>query len=216
MHVVSRAGGTFYLEGVAIEHVEAQQRLDKQEVNAQPDGPAPVTVAAEESTVRVAGDIVDSEFLTVDSHGVWVLLVVLGHGSDTVFGEELGLVQHPLEDLLETISANQRQKQSLVLATTLHTGNVSLCHILSILNKPIQPSLERRELLDQFWLKRENSIQRNQADERPHGELLGPRLAVRDSVIVEPTDVRFQINDKVKRSRTRLPHSTVRSLVLPT
>jgi hypothetical protein len=38
VHVFSRSLGTLNSEGIAVEHIEAQEGLDKQEVDAKPDG----------------------------------------------------------------------------------------------------------------------------------------------------------------------------------
>ena len=51
MHFVTRTSRAFNLETVAIEHVESQERLDKQEVHGNPDRTSPVTVASEQATL---------------------------------------------------------------------------------------------------------------------------------------------------------------------
>lgn len=107
MHVVPRPCGTFHLERISIEHVEPQKGLNKQEVDTQPDGSAPVAVSSEQSTVGISWYIANSECLAIDVHGIWVLLMVLGHRPDTVLGQELGFVQHPLENLLQAILTHQ-------------------------------------------------------------------------------------------------------------
>lgn len=84
VHVLARAGGTLDLERVAIEHVETEEGLDEQEVDAEPDRAAPVAVSTEERTVRLTGDVAHFECLAIDVHGVWVLFMVLGHGADAV------------------------------------------------------------------------------------------------------------------------------------
>jgi len=38
MHVIPRARGTFYFEGLSVEHVKAQERFNKEEIDTKPDG----------------------------------------------------------------------------------------------------------------------------------------------------------------------------------
>jgi hypothetical protein len=45
---------------VTPEQVEAEEGLDKEEVNAEPDRAAPVAVATEERGVGVTGEMIDS------------------------------------------------------------------------------------------------------------------------------------------------------------
>lgn len=98
-----------------------------------------------------------------------MLLVVLGHGADAVLGQELGLVEHALQDLLESVLAHQRQKQAVVFATTLHAGDVTLGDICLVLDEPVQPALEGWELVDNFRLQSQDSVQWNEANQRPDG-----------------------------------------------
>lgn len=79
-----------------------------------------------------------------------MLCVVLGQRPDAVICQEFGLVQHPLQDLLQSLSVHESQKQSVILATVPHTGNVAFGHIILILNEPVKSALEGRELVDDF------------------------------------------------------------------
>jgi len=38
MHVIPRARGTFYFEGISVEHVKTQKRFNEKEVDTKPDG----------------------------------------------------------------------------------------------------------------------------------------------------------------------------------
>ena len=54
------------------------QPLDQQVVDGQPDGPAPIGVAAEKLALRLGRPIVDGERVPVDRHAIWLRLVNLG------------------------------------------------------------------------------------------------------------------------------------------
>lgn len=78
MHLDATASGAFNLEIRPIEEVETLERLNQQKVDAEPDGPSPVAVAAKKSSVRVSGNVANFELLTLDFHGVGMLFVVFG------------------------------------------------------------------------------------------------------------------------------------------
>jgi len=75
------------------------------------------------------------------------------HGPDAVLGQELGLVEHALQYLLQAVPADQGQQEPVVLTATLHAGNVTLSYIRPVLNEPVDSSLERRELLHYLRLQ---------------------------------------------------------------
>lgn len=150
MHVLARAGGTFDLQRVAVEHVEAQEGLDKQEVYAKPHGTAPVAVAAEKGAVRFTGYVADFEGLAVDIHGIGVFFVVFRHRPDAVLGKEFCLVQHTFQNLFEPLSADEGEEESVVFAAVLHAGDVTLDYILLVLDEPVQSLSEGWELVDKI------------------------------------------------------------------
>lgn len=78
MHLVTGTHRAFYLQALPEEEIEALERLHEEEVDAQPDRPSPVTVAAEQPAVRVSRYVPDAEGLAVDVHGIGMVFVVLG------------------------------------------------------------------------------------------------------------------------------------------
>src|SRR5262245_42301518 len=76
-HEVARAGRVLHLDVAAKEVVKALQRLDEQEIHREPDGPAPVGVAAEESRGRLRRLVVDAIRLPVHLEHVGMPLVEL-------------------------------------------------------------------------------------------------------------------------------------------
>lgn len=78
MHFDATASRAFDLELGPVEEVESLERFNQQKVDAEPDRSSPVTVAAEQSSVRVSGNVANFELLTLDFHGVGILLVEFG------------------------------------------------------------------------------------------------------------------------------------------
>lgn len=78
VHIVTTSSGTLDLELGSVEEEETLQRLDQQEVDTEPDRSSPVAVATKEASVRVTRDIPNTEILTIDFHGEWILLVIFG------------------------------------------------------------------------------------------------------------------------------------------
>ncbi len=64
-----------HLEAVAIVLVEPLQTLDQEESRGKPNRTAPVRVAAEHATERVARPVVDTELFSVDLRRPRVVLV---------------------------------------------------------------------------------------------------------------------------------------------
>lgn len=77
VHVLTRAGRALDLETGAVEHVEPEQRLDKQKVHRHPDGATPIGVSTKEAGIRVTRNVADTKLLTIDIHAVGVIFVIL-------------------------------------------------------------------------------------------------------------------------------------------
>ena len=99
--------------------------------------------------------------------------------------EELILVKHALQDLLQSILADDGQQNTVALSSLSDTGHVSLCQIASILDEPVDSLLERRKFVDQLWFQSDGRIQRDQTHKRSHRKLLNPGAAPRNGIIVE-------------------------------
>jgi hypothetical protein len=70
---VSRASRALDLERFPVEEVITLERLDNEEVDREPDRATPVRVAAEEITVSLARDIIDTVFFVARAEDVWVV-----------------------------------------------------------------------------------------------------------------------------------------------
>ena len=185
VHHIARTCRALHLEGVAVEHVAAQERLDKQEVGCHPNRTAPVAVAAEKTAVGVAGQVFDLVLLAVHVHLHGVFLVELGQRSDTVRRKELLFVEHVLQDRLEAGLVDQRKQQTIILAADLHVGDVAACNIVAVLQEPLQALLEVGEPVNDLRLKCECSEQRDQTNQRADLHLVSPGTAPRNGVVVE-------------------------------
>lgn len=99
--------------------------------------------------------------------------------------EELVLVKHALEDLLQPILANDREQDSIALSTLADTGHISLSQITAVLDEPVNALLEGWKLVDELRLECDGRIQRNETDERPNGQLLDVGTAPGNGIVVE-------------------------------
>lgn len=126
MHVVTASRRALNLELGSVEEIEALERFYQEEVDTQPDGTSPVTVATKEATVRVAGNVADLEHLAIDVHGKGMVLVELGQGADSVVAKEFIFVQHTLQDLFQTILADYGEQNSVALSSLFDARHVSL------------------------------------------------------------------------------------------
>ena len=77
MHVITRASRTLNLQTLTVEHVETQERFDKQKVDGKPDWAPPVGIATEETGIGIARYIADSKILAIHFHAVWMFVVIL-------------------------------------------------------------------------------------------------------------------------------------------
>ena len=120
--LAARAGGAFDLELVAEKVVVLLQRLDQQEVDRKPYGPAPVRVAAEERRGRLAGLVVEHEALAVEREDERIGRVPLRQRANAVRAEEPVLVEHVRQDAPELVRIDEREAQPLLDAAMREVG----------------------------------------------------------------------------------------------
>src|SRR5467141_1720588 len=97
-HETARAGGARDLEIVAEEVMVLLQRLDDEEVDGKPHGPAPVGFSPKGSGCGLRRIIAHTVFLTAHGDHIGMILVIAGQGANAVRGEKLLLVEHETED----------------------------------------------------------------------------------------------------------------------
>ena len=78
VHEDARAGGALHLELLAIVVMEFLERFDEQIVDGEPDGAAPVGVAAEDAGAGFGGLITDSVLVARRFEAIGVVLVKAG------------------------------------------------------------------------------------------------------------------------------------------
>lgn len=64
--------------------------------------------------------------------------------------QELGFIEHTLQNLNKPVFVDQGQEQSILLAPTLQTCDVALSDIVAIINKPLETPFERRKFVDKL------------------------------------------------------------------
>jgi hypothetical protein len=115
-HLHPRAGGTFDLEVVAVVIVKAPETFDHHEVDRHPDRAAPVRVAPEKAAVRLARQIFHAVMRAIVLERIGMVEIAARQGPDAVRRQELGLVQHPLEDARGAVGPRERQEMAPALA----------------------------------------------------------------------------------------------------
>ena len=103
-HDLPRSSRTLHLEVFSVVEVVALQGLDEEVVDTHPYRTSPVAVAPEEQGVGLARDVGHLLHLSVQLHHERRPLVRLGQGPHPVRGQELRLVQHVAEHLLQLVA----------------------------------------------------------------------------------------------------------------
>ena len=102
--------GKRHLQRVAVEVVKLLERLDQEIVHGEPDRPAPVRVAAEETARRLGGLVVDAVIDAVRCEHVRMVPVIARQRAHAVRRQELVLVQHEAENARQLLAADDRQE----------------------------------------------------------------------------------------------------------
>src|ERR1039458_3553767 len=104
--------------------VEFLERFDDQVIEREPDGSAPVGVAAEEAAGGFAGLIADAVVGALPGELVGMFLVRAGEAANAEGGKEFPLVEHALEDAAELVSIDDREQPALALAGNRHGSDM--------------------------------------------------------------------------------------------
>jgi hypothetical protein len=126
--------------------VESLERLDDQEVDREPDRPAPVRIAAEQPRRGFGRIVVHAEFLPVHVQDVRPVPMNARDRAQAERGQELVLVEQVAQDPNEPLTRRKRQKH-LHAAALLHEAQLPR-EVSAILEEPLQALLEPRELVD--------------------------------------------------------------------
>src|SRR5579883_2746477 len=120
--IATGAGGTFDGELVSVVAVECLQSLDKQVVDGEPDGAAPVGVAAEEAGLRLRRFVSDGMRHAINVERVGMVGMVLAKRANAVIGEKFVRREHAAQQLFHAMAAYQRQQATLTGAGLLPVG----------------------------------------------------------------------------------------------
>src|SRR5438270_2335918 len=121
--------------------MKAAQRLNQQEIYGEPDWAAPVGVAAEQSSSRFRGLIVNLVVCSGNIQHVRMRFVIARKRADAVWRKELFFIEHDGKNALELIAVRNGKQAALLVARGLHAGDV-LGKVFAIFNEPLQPHLE--------------------------------------------------------------------------
>src|ERR1700730_13293143 len=157
----------FDLEIVAVIAVKPPQRFDDQRVYRHPDRTAPVRVAAKHPGGRISGDVADAQPGARMVEDIGVLSVHFGERADAEIGKEQGLIEHPIEEALHPMSAEQRQQVRLPGAGVMPSRNQAR-EVRTVLEKPMQPRTEMRQSRNDRGVEHLDREKRDQPDQRAH------------------------------------------------
>src|SRR5262245_33842080 len=96
-------------QAIAVKVVELLQRLDQQIVHWEPDGAAPVRVAAKQPGGGLRWLVIHTVFRTVDRQDVWVRAMQPGEGSNPVGRQKFSLIEHILQHTRELVACGNRE-----------------------------------------------------------------------------------------------------------
>ena len=139
--VLARSGRAFHLEIVAVVMVELLQGFDDEEIDGEPDGPAPVGIAAELAAVGFRRLVAHGQIGAVDAQYIGTFEVCARHRSHAVGRQELGLIEHAGQQFLHAVAAQQRQQAALAAAGGLPIRHES-CEVGPVREQPLQAFVE--------------------------------------------------------------------------
>src|SRR5260221_13434297 len=103
--------------------MKSLQRLDQQKIHRKPDRAAPIRIAPKQAGGRFARFVVDAHIRTVPVKNIRVVAVITRESSNTVVRKKLAFIQHPLEQQLHAMAAQQREKPAFAAAHHVPWGN---------------------------------------------------------------------------------------------
>src|SRR5262249_36975046 len=128
VHFSSRAGWAFDLEGIAVVEVKLQQGAQDDSVHREPDGPAPIGIAAEHAGVGFGGKVADAVVAALDIDVVGVLVVEAGNTAQTVGTEEFFFIEHAREDAAEALGIDEGHDSAVSVAEVLGSSWMDAFH----------------------------------------------------------------------------------------
>ena len=185
------AGGAFDFERIAIKVVVALESFDEEVIEGEPDGSAPVGVAAEAAGFRFAGLV---GYLAARAIGVkdkGILLVNEREAADAEGREEFLFVQHAAEDANQALAGRDGEKAVAVLigGTDFHAADL-VVEVAAIFQEPVHPFLEGGEVFDLFFLEHSAGEKGDEANDGVNFKRVGvpvnEKLVVIEAVFFVP------------------------------
>src|ERR1039458_4620587 len=127
--------------------VEFLERFDDQVIEREPDGSAPIGVAAEEAACRFAGLIADAVVGALPGELVGMLLVRAGKAANAEGGKEFPLVEHAAEDAAKFVWIDDGEQTALAFAGNRHGSDVR-GEVRAVVDEPLHAAFETGELID--------------------------------------------------------------------
>src|SRR5262249_2399837 len=140
-----------------------------QVVDRKPDRSAPVRVAAEKPTVRLAGHVVNAVLPAVGVEYVGVVLVDPRYRADAIRRQELALVEQIAKNTLEAPARRDReQAMRAVLVIVVLLARHVLPELRPVLEEPRQTLRETGKAVGDLVVEELDGDERHEADERPY------------------------------------------------
>src|SRR6266699_4524220 len=146
------------------------ERFDQQEIDVEPDRPAPVGIPSQGSGGRFTRLVIQRKVAILCIEVIWMRFVILADRANTIVAQEFLGVKHAFEELLQIGTAHEGQHRivlSLVLLAILPARNQAW-DIGAVFRKPAHALIEKvfyqrcfRRLYRQEW---------NKPDQRAHIE----------------------------------------------
>mmetsp|Transcript_36599 Transcript_36599/g.103211 ORF Transcript_36599/g.103211 Transcript_36599/m.103211 type:complete len:274 (+) Transcript_36599:98-919(+) len=175
-HLVARAGRVLDEKPVPVVRGELLQGLDDQVVDGEPDGAAPIRVAAHDDHRRLRRVVAELAAGAVELEDVGVLEVVARQAAHAEIRQEFLGVEHALQQGPQAVPRQHRQQPPLAGAG-LRTPRDQLREVRVSTAEALQPRGEGRELLEHGRLDDLHREEGDDPDERPEPD--GFPLAVR-------------------------------------
>ena len=190
VHLLPRAGGALDFELVAVVAVQLSQPAQDDDVHREPHRAAPVGVAAEHAGVRLGRKIVDVVLLPAPVEDARLVEMAARDRADSVWAEELVLVEHGFEDPPQPQLVDERQDPP---ALRVGTGQVRQRRqrVGEVANELLGALQQHRVALQQLTVEHGRGAHRQKPDERARFELdrgaVGhPHHVVVEAIVIVP------------------------------
>ena len=135
------------------------QHLDEQEVDREPDGAAPVRVAAEEAARGLRGLVVEARRHAVDRDVERVRLVIARERAQAVVREELRRVEHRREQPAQALLVDDREHPPAGVLRRLHVLD-DLERLTPVRREPVDAARELGEAREDLGPERRDGGER--------------------------------------------------------